>query len=132
MLPPNRFGTKLTIFSILLIFCFFAFDRYVMNMPSRTFLYIGVFLFFSILSFLIYLSLFASSKERPVAFINRFMASLMVKLLLFVVITLVSGFLLPKPEVKSFIVFLIVVYISYTFFMTFHLMAKKNGRREKA
>lgn len=131
MLPPIRFAVKLTVFSILLIACFFAIDCFAFQMPSSIPLYLSAFILFSIVSFLIYRLLFASSKERPTAFVNRFMGSLMIKLLLFVLATIVSGFLLPKPEVKSFIVFLIITYISYTIFMTYHLMAKNNGRGEK-
>ncbi|NND78134.1 MAG: hypothetical protein HKN39_08125 [Flavobacteriales bacterium] len=132
MLPPNRFAIKLVVFSLLLVIGFLLIDRYLFLMPSNSILYYSAITFFIVLSFLIYRYLFTSYNGKPTAFVNRFMASLMIKLFLFVIICIVSGFSLPKIEVKSFIIFLICIYISYTIFMTYHLMVNNDGTKEKA
>ncbi|MEM7162981.1 MAG: hypothetical protein AAF487_11150 [Bacteroidota bacterium] len=89
----------------------------------------GFFLFFFI-SLLSYRSLYKAVAERPAVFVNRFMASLVIKLFLFILLVIITGKALVKPESTYFILFFMGLYVIYMIFYSSYIMRlKDNGAK---
>lgn len=58
--------------------------------------------------------------DRPTLFANRFMASIIIKLVLGAILFIGIALTSTKPEVMPFGIVFLVVYLSYTFFGSYH------------
>jgi len=130
-MSPNKFLTRLLIFTLLLIGITYVLNSNY-NFSSNYILYSLGFVIFILISFLTYRNLHNAVSQRPALFVNRFMASIVIKLFVFIALLISVGFSLEKVEVKVFAVFYLSLYLLYTIFLTSHMLKLKNGLGEKA
>ncbi len=87
--------------------------------------------FFFVLTYAAHKSMSSAIDERPALFANRFMLSIILKLVLGFVLFLVIGLTSHKAEIIPYGVCFLVSYLGFTIFGSQQAMKLKDGREKR-
>ncbi len=82
---------------------------------------------FAIITYVTHLSMFKAIGQRPTLFANRYLASILLKLVVGMVLFIAIAVTSEKPQVLPYGISFLIAYLVYTIFGSYHATILKNG-----